>query len=153
MGRSTTTETLYAVTDGASTTGTLAVQSYLTETTLAGSTPETYTSLSIPKGVRAKIWIEKISGAICTVNAFFNANPTAATSTSYTMPTNASVQTDSTYLVSAGVLKLDDRRPLIVEGYDVGTAVANLVFKWVQTVAAVSNIVIKIEWSLATTEY
>jgi len=146
--RSSTTETLFGTTDGINATGTFPMQSFLGETTLLGTSAETYAELDIPKGIRAKIWIEKISGNICTVNVFYNANPTSTTSTSYTQPTSADVQVDGSQLTSLGLLEEDDRRPLIVDGNNPGTAVARIQFKWSQTVAAASTITVKIEWSV-----
>ena len=145
MSRS-TFERFYAATDGNNATGTFALQSALGETTLAGASAETYTELDIPKGIRAKVWIQKLTGQIVTVNVFYNANPTGATNVSFTMPTNADVQVGQSFLPSPGTIELDDRRPHYFDGLNPGTAIARLQFKWSQTVAAVSVVVIDIEW-------
>ncbi len=143
-----TIETLFGSTNGTGLTGNVPLQSYLTETTLGGTTPETVNLITIPKGIRAKIWIELMSGAICTLNLVYNANTGAASSTSYTMPTNAGVQISSLFLASSGVIEADERRPVVVDGFNVGSAVAQIQFQWSQSVAAVTNFRIKIEWTL-----
>jgi hypothetical protein len=144
--RNSTIETLYGATNGTATTGTLPLQSALTETTLGGSTPETYSQISIPKGLRARIWAQKVAGAAATITVNFNANPAGATSVLYTMPTNAVVATDATDLAAAGTVELDDKRPLALDGYNPGTALAQMTFTWSQATAAVSYWIIKIEW-------
>lgn len=143
MGKQSTMQTYYAATDNASLTGTFSLQSLDQETGVALGT---VTEIDIPKGIRAKIWMKRISGAICTVNTFYNLNPGAATSTSYQVPTNTDVQIGSSDLVSAGQLEEDERRPLICDGLNPGSSLARIQFKWSQTVLGLSYIVIKIEW-------
>jgi hypothetical protein len=136
-----TLETLFGSTNGTTTTGTFALTSELVE----GG--QTSLSITIPKGIRAKIWLVKVNGQPCTVNVFFNENPTGATFSGVVMPTNVNVQVDATNLSSSGTIELDNRRPIIIDSRNFATSAVSISFTWTQSAAAVSSVVLQIEWT------
>ncbi len=140
-----TLETLYGQTNGTSTTGVFSLLSELMEQSSASSAGAT--SLVIPKGIRAKIWLEKVVGAPCSVFLTVNANPTNASVPGFVMPSNTNVTIDSANLSAAGTIELDTRHPVIITARNPLNTTYAIAFSWSQSTAAVSSVIIMIEWS------
>jgi len=151
--RSSTLMTFFGSTDGVNTTGTFKLTSEGLEASAAtGGVAQTVTSLVLPKGIRAKLWLQKISGAATTVNVVVNPNPTGATVTGFVLPSNTNTVIDSEFLASAGIVELDTRRPVIVDGRNFATSTFAVILTWSQSAAGVANITLMVEFSLAGEE-
>jgi hypothetical protein len=145
--------TFFGSTDGVNTTGTFKMTSEGLEASAAtGGVAQTVTSLVLPKGIRAKIWLQKISGAATTVSVIVNPNPTGASVPGFVLPSNTNTVIDSELLASSGALELDTRRPVIVDGRNFATSAFAIVFAWSQTAAALATLTVMVEFSLADSE-
>ncbi len=121
--------TVYGATNGTSTTGTFSV----TGDIIAGSV----SYITIPYGMKAKIWGKRIAGAPVTVTVNYTKN-VSASSPSW-------VAVDTEVLPSQGELDLEmDARPVILRS-DLGTEAFQ--FTWSQSTAGTSYVAFEIEFT------
>lgn len=118
--------TLYGETDGTTTTGTVPLRSDI----IYG----TATYITIPLGLKVKIWAKRIAGAAVTFTISFTPDITASP------PTWIAI--DTQVLPSAGEITLEKRRPVVIRSIT-GTEAFRVT--WSQTTAAKSYIDLEVE--------
>jgi hypothetical protein len=120
---------VYGATNGTATSGTVPLSSHFTVS------PVNY--ISIPQGIKAKIWSVRISGAAVNFQIQFTQNVNTST------PTWVTVENIS--LASAGEVAIDkSRKPTVLEGKNGNEAIQIV---WAQSTAAVSYIILDIEFT------
>ena len=120
--------TLYGATDGSSTTGQFSLNGDLLYSAVS--------YVRIPKGMKAKIWCKRISGAAVDVIIEYTYDCTVAS------PTWVAVSRES--LTSAGEIILEKRRPVVLRGF---TGKEAFRISWSQSTAASSYVEIEVELS------
>lgn len=124
--------TLKGETNGTSTTGDFPLNNDLFY--YSDPTNPTLTYIRLPRGLKAKIWCKRISGAPVRVRVMYTKNIAASP------PVWAELGSES--LASEGELALEKRRPFILRST---TGLEAFKFSWAQTSAAKSYLEAEVE--------
>ena len=122
--------TVIGVSNGTSTSGDMSLSSDLLYTSA--------TYIMVPKGLKAKVWAKRISGAAATITIYFTKDITP----SFTGGTVTWVALDTEYLASPGELALEKRRPIVINGLQ-GTEAFKV--SWSQSTAGTTQVELEVE--------
>lgn len=118
--------TVFGKTDGSNTTGTVPLS--------GPDFSNSPTQLKLDKGLKAKIWAKRISGAPVKFKILYTPDSTAGTP--------VWIEIDEEDLASEGVIELEKRRPIIIS-FRTGNEAIRI--DWEQGTAGVSTIALDIE--------